>query len=83
MRTIKVGSRQSALALTQTGYVIQDLRDICEREGLAFDFEVHKIRPKVTSYWMSHCQKWVAKGCLLRKLNRRCWIVRLIWLCTA
>lgn len=46
MRTIKVGSRQSALALTQTGHVIQDLRDICEREGLAFDFEVHKIVTK-------------------------------------
>ncbi|WP_336782758.1 hydroxymethylbilane synthase [Paenibacillus illinoisensis] len=46
MRTIKVGSRQSALALTQTGHVIQDLRSICEREGLAFDFEVHKIVTK-------------------------------------
>ena len=52
MRTIKVGSRQSALALTQTGYVIQDLRDICEREGLAFDFEVHKIVTKGISFWM-------------------------------
>ena len=50
MRTIKVGSRQSALALTQTGHVIQDLRDICEREGLAFDFEVHKIVTKGESH---------------------------------
>lgn len=46
MRIIKVGSRQSALALTQTGHVIDDLRSISKREGMEFDFEVHKIVTK-------------------------------------
>lgn len=52
MRTIKVGSRQSALALTQTGHVIQDLRDICEREGLALTLKYIRLLPKEISFWM-------------------------------
>ncbi|GIP39178.1 porphobilinogen deaminase [Paenibacillus sp. J31TS4] len=43
MRTIVIGSRQSALALTQTGQVIAQLEAICEREGLPFRFEIKKI----------------------------------------
>ncbi|MFB5763391.1 hydroxymethylbilane synthase [Paenibacillus medicaginis] len=43
MRTIVVGSRQSALALTQTGYVIDDLKAICVRHGIDMDFEIRKI----------------------------------------
>lgn len=83
MRTIKVGSRQSALALTQTGHVIQDLRDICEREGLAFDFEVHKIVTKGDLILDVTLSKVGAKVCSSKRLNRRCLIVPLIWLCIA
>lgn len=42
-RTIVVGSRQSHLALTQTGHVIEQLRRICERLGLDYDFQIKKI----------------------------------------
>lgn len=43
MRTIVVGSRQSALALTQTGQVIDKLNMICVAAGLDVEFVVHKI----------------------------------------
>jgi len=43
MRNIIVGSRQSALALTQTNQTIQLLKDLCERENLAYTFEVKPI----------------------------------------
>ena len=43
MRTIVVGSRQSALALTQTGQVIDKLNVICEAAGLDVEFVVYKI----------------------------------------
>ncbi|TVY04044.1 hydroxymethylbilane synthase [Cohnella terricola] len=43
MRNIIVGSRQSALALTQTNQTIQLLKDLCEKEGLAYTFEVKPI----------------------------------------
>jgi hydroxymethylbilane synthase len=43
MRTIIVGTRQSALALTQTGQVIEQLKRICADNGLAYEFAVRKI----------------------------------------
>lgn len=43
MRNIIVGSRQSALALTQTNQTIGLLREICAREGLNYTFEVKPI----------------------------------------
>ncbi|ANS75514.1 porphobilinogen deaminase [Paenibacillus yonginensis] len=43
MRTIIVGTRQSQLALTQTGQVIDDLTRICEEHNLPFQFEIRKI----------------------------------------
>lgn len=42
-KTWIVGSRQSALALTQTQQVIEDLRAIAREKGLDYDFEVKKI----------------------------------------
>lgn len=42
MRTIVVGSRQSALALTQTGHVIEDLNALCAEHGLDMQFVVKK-----------------------------------------
>jgi len=46
MRKIIVGSRQSALALTQTGHVIEELKRICADKGLEYEFEVRKIVTK-------------------------------------
>jgi hydroxymethylbilane synthase len=40
---IVVGSRQSALALTQTGQVIDQLREICRKQGLAVEFSIKKM----------------------------------------
>jgi len=45
-RTIVVGTRQSALALTQTGQVIEQLKAICSEHNLPYDFEVRKIVTK-------------------------------------
>jgi hydroxymethylbilane synthase len=42
-RTIIVGTRQSALALTQTGWVIDRLRELCAKLGIEADFELKKI----------------------------------------
>jgi len=46
MRKIIVGSRQSTLALTQTGHVIEELKRICADRGLEYEFEVRKIVTK-------------------------------------
>lgn len=43
MRTITVGTRQSALALTQTNQVIERLKEIAEHAGIACRFELKKI----------------------------------------
>ncbi|THF83783.1 hydroxymethylbilane synthase [Cohnella fermenti] len=43
MRTIIVGSRQSALAMTQTGQTIDRLKEACAAAGLDYAFEVKPI----------------------------------------
>jgi len=43
MRTIKVGTRQSALAMTQSGQAIDSLRQLVAEAGLPFEFEVVPI----------------------------------------
>lgn len=43
MRTIIVGTRQSALALTQTGQVVEQLKYICTEHAIPFDFQLRKI----------------------------------------
>lgn len=50
MRKVIVGSRQSALALTQTGHVIADLERLSEEHGFGFTFEVKRSSPKVTAF---------------------------------
>jgi hydroxymethylbilane synthase len=46
VRTIVVGTRQSALALTQTGQVIEDLTRLARELGLDFRFETRRIVTK-------------------------------------
>ncbi|MBO9609737.1 MAG: hydroxymethylbilane synthase [Paenibacillaceae bacterium] len=46
MKTIVVGTRQSALALTQTNQTIDRLREIAEEQGIACRFELKKIVTK-------------------------------------
>jgi len=45
-RVIVVGTRQSALALTQTGQVIAELERISTEHGLPYTFEVRKVITK-------------------------------------
>lgn len=47
MRKIVVGTRQSALALTQTGQVVEHLREISQKHGIPCEFEIKKLLPKV------------------------------------
>jgi hydroxymethylbilane synthase len=42
-RRIVVGTRQSALALTQTGQTVERLQSICDAAGLAYTFELKPI----------------------------------------
>jgi hydroxymethylbilane synthase len=42
-RTIVVGTRQSALALQQTGQVVADLQNLCRERSLPYAFELKKI----------------------------------------
>ncbi|MDF2714166.1 MAG: hemC [Paenibacillus sp.] len=43
MRTVTVGTRQSALALTQTNQVMEQLRQIADKAGIECRFEIKKI----------------------------------------
>ncbi|SEC71765.1 hydroxymethylbilane synthase [Paenibacillus sp. GP183] len=43
MRTIRVGTRQSALALTQTGQVVEELQRLSVDHGIECEFEIIKI----------------------------------------
>lgn len=79
MRTIVVGSRQSALALTQTGHVIEDLNALCAKHGMDLQFVVKKILTKGDRILDVTLSKVGGKGLLSKKLNRPCWLVRLIW----
>lgn len=83
MRTIVVGSRQSALALTQTGQVIDDLQRIARANGLDFNFEVKKIVTKGDRILDVTLSKVGGKGLFVKEIEQACWMGRLIWLCTA
>ncbi len=67
MRTIKVGSRRSKLAMTQTKWVINKLKEL----NPSYNFEIREIVTKATASSMLRCQKWAAKVCLSKRLNRR------------
>lgn len=70
MRTIIVGSRQSALALTQTGHVIEDLKKICSEHGLEFDFEVKKIVTKGDQILNVTLSKVGGKGLFVKEIEQ-------------
>jgi hydroxymethylbilane synthase len=70
MRTIKVGTRQSALALTQTGQVIDRLRGICQKEGLDCQFEVVKIVTKGDQILDVTLSKVGGKGLFVKEIEQ-------------
>ncbi|WP_054956393.1 hydroxymethylbilane synthase [Paenibacillus dakarensis] len=70
MRTIVVGSRQSALALTQTGQVIDDLKRLAREHGMEFDFEVKKIVTKGDRILDVTLSKVGGKGLFVKEIEQ-------------
>lgn len=69
-RTIVVGTRQSQLALTQTGQVIADLEALCESHGLPFKFEVKKIVTKGDRILDVTLSKVGGKGLFVKEIEQ-------------
>lgn len=69
-RTIIVGTRQSALALTQTGRVIADLEAIARREGLPYRFETRKIVTKGDRILDVTLSKVGGKGLFVKEIEQ-------------
>ena len=70
MRTIVVGSRQSALALTQTGQVIDQLKQLCAEHGFDFQFEVKKIVTKGDPILDVTLSKVGGKGLFVKEIEQ-------------
>lgn len=70
MRKIIVGSRQSALALTQTGHVIADLERLSGEHGFDFTFEVHKIVTKGDRILDVTLSKVGGKGLFVKEIEQ-------------
>ncbi|MDQ0196755.1 hydroxymethylbilane synthase [Paenibacillus wynnii] len=70
MRTIIVGSRQSALALTQTGQVIADLEKLSREHGFPFTFEVRKIITKGDRILDVTLSKVGGKGLFVKEIEQ-------------
>ncbi|MFD2116492.1 hydroxymethylbilane synthase [Paenibacillus yanchengensis] len=69
-RVIKVGTRQSQLALTQTGQVIDQLNDICIHHRLNYRFEVHKIVTKGDKILDVSLSKVGGKGLFVKEIEQ-------------
>lgn len=70
LRVIKVGTRQSQLALTQTGQVIDQLNDICERHGFHYRFEIFKIVTKGDKILDVTLSKVGGKGLFVKEIEQ-------------
>ncbi len=69
-RVIVVGTRQSALALTQTGQVIDELRRISEQHGFPYTFEVKKIVTKGDQILDVTLSKVGGKGLFVKEIEQ-------------
>ncbi|MHA6485165.1 hydroxymethylbilane synthase [Paenibacillus sp. strain BS8-2] len=69
-RVITVGTRQSALALTQTGQVIDQLNAICEEQGLPYTFEIRKILTKGDRILDVTLSKVGGKGLFVKEIEQ-------------
>ena len=69
-RTIVVGTRQSQLALTQTGQVIDDLKALCRTHNLQFDFEIRKIVTKGDRILDVTLSKVGGKGLFVKEIEQ-------------
>ena len=69
-RVIVVGTRQSALALTQTGQVIDQLKAICTLHKLHYDFEIRKIVTKGDRILDVTLSKVGGKGLFVKEIEQ-------------
>jgi len=69
-RVIVVGTRQSALALTQTGQVIDQLKSICEKHGFDYSFEIKKIVTKGDQILNVTLSKVGGKGLFVKEIEQ-------------
>ncbi|NWL88905.1 hydroxymethylbilane synthase [Paenibacillus sp. 79R4] len=69
-RTIVVGTRQSQLALTQTGQVIDALEKLCAQHGLPFQFEIRKIVTKGDRILDVTLSKVGGKGLFVKEIEQ-------------
>ncbi|WP_058302230.1 hydroxymethylbilane synthase [Gorillibacterium timonense] len=70
MRTIKVGTRQSALALTQTGQVVDRLKQLAEASGIECRFEIVKIVTKGDRILDVTLSKVGGKGLFVKEIEQ-------------
>jgi len=69
-RIIRVGTRQSALALTQTGQVIDQLKQLSDRHGLGYAFETVKIVTKGDRILDVTLSKVGGKGLFVKEIEQ-------------
>ncbi|MFC4776446.1 hydroxymethylbilane synthase [Paenibacillus sp. GCM10023252] len=69
-RKIVVGTRQSALALTQTGQVIEQLKQIAEKHGYDYSFEIKKIVTKGDQILDVTLSKVGGKGLFVKEIEQ-------------
>ncbi|RXZ84903.1 hydroxymethylbilane synthase [Paenibacillaceae bacterium] len=69
-RKIIVGSRQSALALTQSGQVIDELQQLSDKHGLGFTFEIKKIVTKGDRILDVTLSKVGGKGLFVKEIEQ-------------
>lgn len=69
-RIIVVGTRQSQLALTQTGQVIATLEKLCQEHGLPFAFEIRKILTKGDRILDVTLSKVGGKGLFVKEIEQ-------------
>lgn len=70
MRKIVVGTRQSALALTQTGQVVDQLRELCRRLEIECEFELRKIVTKGDRILDVTLSKVGGKGLFVKEIEQ-------------
>lgn len=70
MKVIKVGTRQSALALTQTGHMVDRLKRVCGEKGLDCHFEIVKIVTKGDQILDVTLSKVGGKGLFVKEIEQ-------------
>jgi hydroxymethylbilane synthase len=70
MRRIVVGTRQSDLALTQTGQVVAHLQEICRTYNLPYEFELKKIVTKGDRILDVTLSKVGGKGLFVKEIEQ-------------